>query len=776
MGGPLDLRGRVTITNGGSGTLGTVQRQLQQIGSQTGRRTVPMGTFASNALVTGAAASQKLQGNLVGATAGTWALVSAMKKAEGFNRNVFGVGVAAIGDYTERVRDSATGTEKVVVNYEKVAASMERVSKVSRDLAHEIPETPTKLSGIAETLAKAGFSDDKLAAATKWSAILGSTDTETAASDLGAFASVLDTIYKPRSGEQWGDFFKRQLDIVRVAAAETRLSLGSTMEGLRPFSALYSLLGQSETDNAMMLMGGVRKGGEAAEVGHTLKSNAMRMLRSTAEATSRFSALGLRRSDYTDLAAMDPMRAAGNLSRVFRNANIKGAFRSQLEGMMQEAIESGTFDTDDFQTKIMGMVAKRGNIDTSEEVSREAFEEKFANAIFAGGAKFNMLKLYKDLIEKGATAADIGTIFEGRRIGSNIQILEGLKEFGPEFEEKLRNATGVGLEAVAKVLSESDYGRLQRFYALLEDFQIKLANSGGFQTFLNGLTGFFDWIGQAPSWLTNAAVAAGILGIALTPLAMALRGLAAIAGGLRWLAGLVGVGGAAAAGRGLFSLSNATKGVAAGTAAALASKKIASMGAMTSSGRMIAGMSAAGSAAGTAGAAAGGLGMLGKAAGWLGRFGRVLPWVGLPLMALGAGMGAYDEYAKGGSWLDVAKGGALGALGLNGLGGEANAAEAQAGQMDLPAVDVDQGAGGPHVAASGQEALADAQSIAAQIQQVFASIDLSAAGQAMMATLAAGITAGGAQAIAAANNVASQVRAAGQRVQLNTGPNMQPAR
>lgn len=768
MAGPLDLRGRVTITNGAAGTLGAVQRQLQAIGAQTGKRAVPMGTFASNALVTSAANARAMHGNIVGATAGTWALVSALKKAEGFNRNVFGVGVAAIGDYTSRVTDSTTGLEKVAVDMDKVRASMERVSKVSRDLAHEIPETPTKLSGIAEALAKAGFDDDKLAAATRWAAVLGSTDTETAASELGSFASVLDTIYKPQQGEAWGNFFKRQLDIVRVAAAETRLSLASTMEGLRPFSALYSILGQSEVDNAMLLMGGVRKGSEAAEVGHTLKSNMLRMLRSTAESTSRFSALGLRRSDYTDLSAMDPMRATGNLSRVFRNANIKGAFRSQLEAMMQKAIEDGTFDTDEFQTKIMGLVAKRGKIDTSDELSREAFEEKFANAIFAGGARFNMRKLLQDLLAKGATAADIGTIFEGRRIGTNTHILEGLRDHGAEYEDKLKNATGVGLDAVLKVLQDSDYGRLLKFYGMLEDFQIKLANSKGFQMFLDGLTKAFDVLGRAPAGLTNLAVAAGILGIALTPVAMAFRGLAAAARGLRWLAGLVGIGGGAVAGRGLFSLGSAATGAGAAAAAAAASTKIGQMGAATAagaaSGRMVGGMSAAGQAAAGAGGAA-----AASRFGWLGGLWKLLPTLGMGWAALDAG----SKFRE-----DLAKGKPRTTFGDYIFGAPAEAAEAAPGETTLPEVEVDQGAGGGglDIAGHGQQSVQEAQSIAAQIQGAFAAIDLTAVGQQMMAQLAAGITAGGQQAVAAANNVASQVRAASAKVQLNTGINMAPAR
>jgi len=728
MAGPLDLRGRATISNGASGTLGAIKRDLASVGNMTGRRTVPLGTAITNGMMSGAVATKKLQNNLVGATAGAWALVSAVRKAESFNRNVFGVGVAAIGDYTDRVKDAATGTEKVVVDFDKVRASMERVSKLSKDLAHEIPETPTKLSGIAETLAKAGFGDEKLAAATKWAAILGSTDTETAASELGEFASVLDTIYKPRQGEAWGDYFKRQLDIVRIAAAETRLSLASTMEGLRPFSALYSLLGNSETDNAMLLMGGVRKGGEAAEVGHTLKSDAMRMLRSTAESTSRFSALGLRRSDYTDLSAMDPTRAAGNLSRVFRSADITGKFRKSIEADMQKAIETGTFDTAEFQDKLLAKVAKRAGVDMKDDVSRESFEDKFNNAIFAGGARFNMRKLFEDLVAKGATAADVGTIFEGRRIGTNIQILEGLKEFGPEFMKKLEMADGTGLSAVLDLLKESDYGRLQKFSAMMEDFQIKLANSGGFQTFLSGITAVFDTLGQLHPAVVNIGVAAGIAAIALTPLAMLFRGLAGMARVLRAALAFVGIGGAAAAAGGAASRMAAGGLAGAGTAAAAGLLKKFGIK---------------------------GLAKLGA---------RFIPGLGLVVMAGGAGWAAYDAWQRGEDALGIGKSAALGAIGLDGIAQAGEAPAGGEGKADLG------------LGANADGAIADARSAAEQIRSAFLSVDLSSVGRQMMDELAAGIRSGGAAAVAAANDVAAQVRAAGERVRLNTGPNMQPAR
>lgn len=72
-------------------------------------------------------------------------------------------------------------------------------------------------------------------------------------------------------------------------------------------------------------------------------------------------------------------------------------------------------------------------------------------------------------------------------------------------------------------------------------------------------------------------------------------------------------------------------------------------------------------------------------------------------------------------------------------------------------------------------AVQSARAASAEIRSIFASINLQAEGERIMAELAAGIQAGGAQAISAANRVAAGVRSATSGVHLNTGPNMQPA-
>lgn len=758
MPGPLDLRGRVTIVNGASGPLGVIKRDLASIGTMSGRAASGT-TVLNNALVTGAAAARRFQGSMVASAAGAMGVLSALNKAEEFNKNVFGVGSAALADNTRRVAG------QVVYDFERVEEVMRDVEKTSISMSKELGQSPTRISGIAEVLAKAGFDSEKIAAGTKAVAIAAITDEDTPVAQLGEFASVLDTIYKPRGNEKWGEFFARQLDVVRVAAGETRLSVGSMMEGLRPFSALYATLGNDEVTNSALLMAGVKKGGEATEVGHTLKSNMLRMLRSTAESNARFTALGLRRSDYTDLSAMDPVRASGNLSRAFRTADITGGFRKELEADMQRAIEGGTFDTAEFQDKLMAKVAKRAGVDMSDELSRSAFEEKFANSIFAGGARFNMLKLMQDLIAKNATAADLGTVFEGRRIGTNTQIIEGIKEHLDEYLGKLGLADGSGLAATQKIFDRSNFGALKRFQAMWEQFQISVANSGGLQMVLGGLTRVFEVLGSLPAPVTETAVALGVFAIALTPLAALIRGIATAASALAGARALIGLG---AAGGSMMGL-----GAVGASAAAAGAATTSKMGRLLSTGMTAAGTVAAnkvvgdamikGMGAGAAGSAAGGAG-----GGLLARFGiaGLLGWLGYA--ALGVENSIYastdaklrEMIAKRDGipvenvkmWQDYIS-----------PSSEAHASEAR------PAGDGLDNQGG-------MSALSEAQQAANEIRQAM-SIDLSAEGRRAMETFAQGIAAGGAAAVQAASSIAARVRAAAQApVSLNTGPNMQPAR
>lgn len=737
MAGPLDLRGRAIITDGASGPLRSIKGNLDAVGSSAKRLSV-----MQNALASGAVAMNKATGAVLGAAGGAYAITNVLRKAEEFNKNIFGVGAAVLTDSAKMLRDDA-GVERVVYDIEKVQATMRGVEKMTLNMSKELGQTPSRISGIAEVLAKAGFEAEKLEAATRATAIVSATDLETPVGRIAEFADVLQTIYKPRDGEKWGEFFTRQMDLVRIAAAETRLSVGSMMEGLRPFSALYARAGNSEYENAMMLMAGVKAGGEATEIGHTHKSNLVRFMRMTPEGANVFSSLGLRRGDYTDLSAMDPTRTASNLARAFRGANIKGKFRAELEADIEKALKGGYMDHPEFIGKLMDSVAKRGKIDMTNQNSREAFENQFSNAMFASGMKVKMLKLYQDLLAKNTTPGQYATVFEGRRIGSIMQIMMGIEQHLDQFKGKTNMAGGAGLDASQKVYDESSYGRLQRFWSMMEQFQIKLANSAGFEAFLNGVTRMFDLLGQIPKPITDVATAAGVAAIALAPLALAIKALGVVLAPLKWLLGM----GAGAAG-----------------GAALARAGL--------------GAGAVGPPVLAAGGAAAGLGMWNRLKG---AGGRLLRGAG----ALGALMMGWE----GATWLDgLLPGGAMleggdkpprffpGGSAQGGGAAHAAGASPLPGPMPGGAWEQD-GAAGP-AASQGQmqAAVQAAQEAAQQITATFAAIDLTGEGQRIGESLAAGLRSGLASAVAAVEEAGAQISAAASRINLNTGPAMQGAR
>lgn len=196
-----------------------------------------------------------------------------------------------------------------------------------------------------------------------------------------------------------------------------------------------------------------------------------------------------------------------------------------------------------------------------------------------------------------------------------------------------------------------------------------------------------------------------------------------------------------------------------------------------------------------AGAAVGG-GLLAR---YGGRVARFVPGLGWVIMGGGAAYGGYQAWKHGGSGPDIVGGTLAGGAGLDyqgplpqskwsprGQGVPATAPTLEAKTGPLPQVEqvrAPRGQDVPGMAAAVEartgslpqveEVLTAGRDAASQLRAIFDNIDLSVAGQHMMESLASGITSGGAAAIAAAQNVAAGVRAAGARVPLNTGPTMQ---
>jgi len=723
----LDLRGRAIISDGASGTLNAIKGKLDAVHASGSKLAV-----MQNALASGSRAWGNATRAAAGAAVGAYGMTNVLRRAEEFNKAVYGVGTAAM---SENVRKDEAG--RVIYDIEKVRGAMQRFEGTALSLSKELGQTPTRIGNIGEVLAKAGFDDEKLRGATRAIAIVASTDMETPVQKIGEFASVLDTIYKPKDGEQWAQFFARQMDIVRIAAGETRLSVGSMMEGLRPFSALYAQMGGDEYQNAVMLMSAVRMGAESTEAGHTLKSNLARFMLMRQEAAALFSGAGFKRSDYTDASALSPTRAAGNLSKTFRAAKIDGKFRREIEMQFEKAMEDGTSSSPDFLNRMMDRVAKAAGVNMSDEVSRERFEDKFLNSVQSAGMKVNMYKLYQDMIERNVAPSMRDLWFEGRRTGTNTQLLEGMRKYRTEFEGKVGMASGAGIDATQQVYDGSSYGKLQRFNSLIEQFMIRLANSAGFETFLNGVTAIFDKLGALPQPIIDIATHAAVAAVALGPLALGIAALGVVLGPLKWIAGL-------AAGAGAGALGRLGVGATAGAGSAAVQAALAAGG----------------------GAAAGGLGMRmlsgTVAAGRLGL--RWLPGIGLVAMGGGAAYGGYQAYQRGDS---VLGGAAKGALGIFPADASSGVRSPLAGP-NLGQPWNTEGGGASSVEQSTRQSI-DA------MRSTLAGVDLTSEGQRIGESLGNGLRSGLQSAVNAVREAGAQLRAEASAIRLNTGPNMRPA-
>lgn len=773
--GALDLRGRVVITNGASGTLGAIQRQLGAIGAQSKRTTV--GTFAANSLGSMVVATNRLQQSVVGLrgtimTAGL-AFGGIIATTRKFNESNFGYGFARI---TEFIKDGK-------LQLEDWKAAMGEAGKEARRSAQELGTTPEVTMKAREEVEKLGYRGSESKAL--FDASMGLYLSEPTALDPGLSAKFVGQIYAayekqrlamakklgvdPNDPKFQAEYMKGVAAKAAVAASSSPLGPADTVEGMRQYAPLYAAMGIPYEFALAMLAHSSKYGFEAVELGTAYKSMGNKAMNPTATALRLLDNRGIDRSKFMKTEAADPQKALMRLNNLLDGQLFRGKGGSDRRAdWLQEldaARKSGTMTSADFQQHLTDKALK--SLGNGWEGRADDVRLAVANSVAQASGEIDLPGYIGALREAGVSIGEIAQIFEGRHVARNSPIFEFYEKL-VELYGTLKSVDAGVVDAVVEGRKSSEAGKTDSLFGAWQNMIGAMEGTGVISAVKDALIGLMNGIAGMPTGALTA-ITASLIG-----LGAAAVGLTAVAGALRIITGIAGAfrlgGAAAAAGAGLFSLGNAARGAGAAAAAAAASKRIAGLGAATVSGRMIAGMSRAGAAAARAGAAGSWLGTAG------GLFGKI---AGRALLPLGLGMMGYD------AWQGYKENGWKGAL-LNPLtfgmysGGDAKAADGSPeAEGTLPPVEVDQGAGetpGLNVAANGQAAIADAQSIAQQIQQIFASIDLASAGQQMMASLAAGIQAGGAQAVAAANSVASQVQAAGARVHLNTGPNMQPAR
>lgn len=605
------------------------------------RLTGPINSMASRVMATQgrfAAAQQKIVRGLgnayagmqrstgVGAAGAAFGLYALTQNAMEFEKRMFGIGVATVPDAMEKGEDAIKSARSAMDDARLSANKLSRAMGISLDPLAEIMEAGQK-GGIAKENAE-GF--------TRTIAALRMTDPDAAVEGLAQFGVTLTKVYEAdqkASGLSFGDYLRKQADAAAVAAAETQLSTGTVIEGLRQFQSVHAAMGVTHEQSTAMLASMAAKGQNAIESGQTLKSNALRVMVPTAPNIRAYDLAGLKRADYFgNIASLDAMKAATNLMQL-SSGRISGKKKSAVQQAILKAQKDGTFTSDKFQQRMVKSIGKMLGMDMGIEANVDAVTEMWGNSVFSAGGKVDVEKLLRDVaaLPEDKQRAFISSAFEGRRTNINTALIQSMQDGTyDKLLGKIGASGGKFLDLTEQLFPETEFGRLLKMQASVDRMMKKLATSQGVMALVDSISGLADVLDRADPSVVQMGSWAILFGLLGGPAIAAARGIGILAGsalllgkGAKVAAGARGLAAlnAAAVASPLFSMA-AQRRLGAKQAAASSAMMIAGLGTKAqASQRMLMGMGAAGAAASAA--QAGWLSRLMTAAPALGKIARV---------------------------------------------------------------------------------------------------------------------------------------------------------
>lgn len=535
--------------------------------------------------------ARKLGGSLggvgIGAGGAAFGVNALLQQAEQFNKNIFGIGAAGLTEAMD-----ASGK----IDLTKPLDQMKAMEKSAMEWSRVLSMSATKITDIQETLAKAGMDYDRLMAATKVTATLAKADTDTDPKKIAEFMATNSTIYKPRAGENYADFIRRQGDALLVGANETKSSLGGLITGLRQFQSISAGMGMDLQQNVALLMQGIRGGMNDDELGTAVKSGLVRVSKMTAGGQAALAALGIDMSKFSAREAQDPTKALGALSRStggLATAGLKVDGRD-LKTVLFEGARDGISGTDGFLDMVTNALVKEGSKKgrTYGAEDRNDLRTAVKNAVTTTKGNFNFIALLAELAGKGGTDeqlksvvgmidkagpeweaakaenpgandAQLAEIFEGRQLARMKLFLDGIRsgQYQKDLNLLYRSIGQVG-DATNDLWTQSAHGRLEAMQATFKRLGISLVNSPGIQNWVNQLGRMGATLETANPALVQFGANAVVLGAAAPFLLASARALkvlgvtariaaagtlsfvgaagagavAKAAGGLRWMA------------------------------------------------------------------------------------------------------------------------------------------------------------------------------------------------------------------------------------------------
>jgi TP901 family phage tail tape measure protein len=445
------------------------------------------------------------------AAAAGYGLYNVIEKAQEFNKAIFGVG-------TGQLVDEKSGKTQV----EFARKEMEHMTELALRMGRAMGFSSTNIAKAGEVLVKAGMKDG-LETMLKATVSLSKADTETPANQIADYLHTLTTIFGKTGTEQgFGDWMRRQADMVLTAADQTKLSVGSIMTGMRQFQTLGANLGMKLEDMLPMMMAGAQAGFGPSEFGTMVKSDLTRLLKRAGPAQGILTRLGINMNDERFSRGTSSVVEVNEAIRNLRNSVRQyGSLGGKDAAALGRMIEGGARDPNRTKDSIVDEVTAylSNKLGKTTDKDRAAMRQAVESSILAKTGDLNPLEVLKAMIEKGATEADYGTVFEGRHIARNAALRQAMiggdKSQFEQWRQLLQRMQGQGLDAVETLWSKSIFGNVEAMKASFERMWIALANTKVVQQFVNSIERFVDGLGKIDPALINTGMQLAGLGVGL---------------------------------------------------------------------------------------------------------------------------------------------------------------------------------------------------------------------------------------------------------------------
>lgn len=328
---------------------------------------------------------------------------------------------------------------------------------------------------------------------------------------------------------------RKYQDIIARGANISRLGVEDFASGFKYAAPMAAKLNVSMEQLAAMIATQGQAGLRGDEAGVAIRSMLVRAVKPTQDARQAMAELGLRFEDYqTGRRDIVPSDLISGLKQRGIDAS---SMKDRIAGIVKKSDADGT---DVAEALSAGLIDGLG---IKKTLAKDKISKMVNRYVASLGEGVDIERLLKDLTDKGVTAGQTARIFDAKQ-GSRLSTLLG--DSFNEFLKDLQTKAPGSVDRAADRMTQGAVGAHNRLVGSLDNLVLSLAESGVLDSVSKGLDGLASGlrvVGDMNPKLLEFATYAGMAAVALGPITMALRGVAAL-GGLG-TAGAAGTGGAA---------------------------------------------------------------------------------------------------------------------------------------------------------------------------------------------------------------------------------------